>query len=152
MKAYKTWGQAPVDIRPDGIQIEWPWIVQDCTSEQTEELENNGFTVVSDGNYAAYLATYQEAMDSWAILYERSKIPSISPRQIRQALIINGVTLSEIETALDSLEEPTKSLAKIAWEYSVEFDRLDPLVIQVAQMLEWSETDMDELWLFAATL
>lgn len=152
MKAFKTWSQSPENIRPENVGLDWPWIVQDCSQDQTESLENDGFIVMSDGNYASYIAERQAAMDAWSASYERSRIPSVTPRQIRQALILNGVTLADIDAALDNLEEPTKSLAKVAWEYSVEFDRLDPLVIQVAQMLEWSDADMDQLWSFAATL
>lgn len=79
-------------------------------------------------------------------------IPNVSPRQIRQALILQGISLSQIETALDGLPEPTRSLAKIEWEYSVGFVRANPLVAQVAVILGWTPEQLDALWVFAGSL
>jgi len=76
----------------------------------------------------------------------------VTPRQIRQALILSGVSLEQIEQALDTLSEPTKSLAKTEWEYSIAFQRSRPLVAQVGQMLGWTSTQLDDLWRFASTL
>lgn len=79
-------------------------------------------------------------------------IPSVTPRQIRQALILSGVSLEAIEAALGTLPEPTRSLAKTEWEYSVAFERRRPLVVQVGVMLGWSSDQLDELWLFAGKI
>lgn len=84
------------------------------------------------------------------ILYRN--IPTVTPRQIRQALILSGVSLQTIEDALDSLPEPTRSLAKTEWEYSVNFDRRRPLVVQVGLMLGWTSNQLDDLWLFAGKI
>jgi hypothetical protein len=80
-----------------------------------------------------------------------SYIPPVSPRQFRQALVLMGM-YDQIEPALNSLPEPLKSLALIAWEYSLSFDRNDPLVDQVAQGLGWPSDQVDDLWRYAATL
>lgn len=79
-------------------------------------------------------------------------IPDVTPRQMRQALILSGVSLEMIEEALDSLSEPTRSLARVEWEYSIAFQRNRPLVAQVGIMLGWNNTQLDNLWHFAATL
>lgn len=79
-------------------------------------------------------------------------IADVTPRQIRQALILSGVSLATIEAALNSLSEPTKSLAIAEWEYSNIFQRNRPLVASVGQMLGWTNQQLDDLWLFAATL
>lgn len=79
-------------------------------------------------------------------------IPDVTPRQIRQALILNGVSLAQIDTALNSLSEPTRSLAQVEWEYSISFQRNRPLVANVAAMLGWTPDQLDTLWRFAATL
>lgn len=82
----------------------------------------------------------------------RPDIPSVTPRQIRQALVLYGVNMSMIESALGSLPEPHASLAKTEWEYSISFDRNRPLVKSVGQMLGWNEDQLDNLWKFAKTL
>lgn len=79
-------------------------------------------------------------------------IAPVTPRQIRQALILSGISLSLIDSALDSLPEPTRSLALAEWEYSNEFQRNRPLVSNVAQLLGWTEDQIDALWIFAGTL
>jgi hypothetical protein len=80
------------------------------------------------------------------------EIADVSPRQIRTALILSGVTLASIEAALDTLSEPTKSLAKVEWEFSIAFQRNRPLVAQVGQMMGWSSEQLDGLWALAKKL
>jgi hypothetical protein len=79
-------------------------------------------------------------------------IPDVSPRQIRQALVLTGVSMAQVDTALASLEEPTRSLAQISWEYSIVFERANPLVAQVGTMLGWTDQQLDDLWLYANSL
>lgn len=81
----------------------------------------------------------------------RPKILPVTPRQMRQALILYGV-MSTIEAAFETFPEPTKSLALTEWEYSNEFDRYRPLVNSVRLLLGWTEDQTDELWAFASTL
>ncbi len=73
-------------------------------------------------------------------------LPNATPRQIRQALILSGVSMADIETALNSLPEPTRSLALVEWEYSTAFIRRNPLVMSVGMMLGWTEKQVDDLW------
>lgn len=79
-------------------------------------------------------------------------IPDVTPRQMRQALILSGVALSNIDSAIANLPEPTKSLALVEWEYSIAFERHRPLVSQVAAILGWNDSQLDALWKLAATL
>jgi len=81
-----------------------------------------------------------------------ANIPDATPRQIRQALILSGVSIDMITAALDSLPEPTRSLAKVEWEYSIAFKRNRPLVIQVGLMLGWTHNQLDDLWKLALSL
>jgi hypothetical protein len=83
---------------------------------------------------------------------EQSSLPDVTPRQIRQALILMGVNLQQIEDALNSLPEPTKSLARIEWEYSIAFQRNRDLVSQMGAMLGWTSAQLDSLWILAAKL
>lgn len=78
--------------------------------------------------------------------------PSVTPRQIRQALVISGVSISSIEAAINSLPEPKKSLALIEWEYSTAFIRTNPLVSQIGLILSWNKAQLDDLWKLAGSL
>ena len=79
-------------------------------------------------------------------------IPSVTPRQIRQAMILSGVNLTMVDSALASLPEPMRSLAQTEWEYSTEFFRRRPLVESVGMMLGWNSEQLDNLWLLAGSL
>lgn len=78
--------------------------------------------------------------------------PNVTPRQIRQALILSGVSMAAIDAALNSLPEPAKSFAKIEWEYSTAFIRSNKFVVQVGQMLGWNSAQLDALWVLAGSL
>jgi hypothetical protein len=77
---------------------------------------------------------------------------SVTPRQIRQALVLNGVSLSSIDSALAALPDPIKTLAQIEWEYSTIVYRNNPLVDQVGQLLSWTTNQIDALFIFAESL
>jgi hypothetical protein len=100
--------------------------------------------------------TSEEVWENRLALYAKvpnsDPIQDITPRQIRQALILSGISLTDIDTALNSLPEPTRSLAKTEWGYSISFQRNRPLVSQVGVMLGWTSQQLDDLWKFAATL
>jgi hypothetical protein len=94
-------------------------------------------------------------LDSLVLNHEgiyRKKIEPVSPRQIRTALVISGVSIQAIEQGLDSLNEPERSIAKIAWEFSNEFNRNNPLVDSLAPLLGLTQEQLDSLWELAKTL
>lgn len=79
-------------------------------------------------------------------------IKEVTPRQIRQALILTGNSLSDVDNAINSLPEPYKSLAHAEWEYSTLVFRRNKLVGMLGQMQGWTEQQLDDLWIFAGTL
>lgn len=91
------------------------------------------------------ISAFQEAM-------KKENIQNVSPRQIRLALLQLGVNGSMIDTALNSLPEPEKSMALIEWNHASYFERNWPLVNQVAAILGWTESQIDDLWILAGTL
>lgn len=77
---------------------------------------------------------------------------AVTPRQIRLALLGAGISISTIENAIDSLPEPNKSAARITWEYSVEFQRSNPLIQSMSPMLGLTSEQVDQLFIIASTL
>ena len=77
---------------------------------------------------------------------------SVTARQIRTALIMSGITLSHIEAILDSLPEPDKTMASVAWNHSYRFHRDNVMVISLAPAMGLSEADLDDLWALAGSL
>ena len=80
------------------------------------------------------------------------KLPDVTPRQIRQAMILAGVSMAQIEAAIDAMPEPNRTLAKIEWEYSTAFIRANPVVAGVGMMLGWTDEQLDALWITAGRL
>lgn len=63
MIAFKTWFQAPSN--PEGIPTEWPWVQEHCTEEGIVEKLSQGFQVLTEGAYQAYLDSHQEDYQAW---------------------------------------------------------------------------------------
>ena len=83
----------------------------------------------------------------------KSIIPNnVRSRQLRLALIYSGFNLDNITNAIDTLEEPTRSIALTEWEYATSFDRDNSLLVSLGQMLGLNETDIDNLFITANTL
>lgn len=78
--------------------------------------------------------------------------PNVTPRQIRQALFINGITEDTINNAIAQLSDPAKTLAQIEWEYSTAFIRDNPIVEQIGLIIGWNSDQIDALWNYAYTL
>lgn len=78
--------------------------------------------------------------------------PNVTPRQIRQAIILSGVSLATVDSAIAALPEPHRSLAEVEWEYSTAFIRSNPLVNQVGMILGWDSAKLDALWNLASGL
>lgn len=70
----------------------------------------------------------------------------ISPRQVRLALLAQGVDLSELEASLPN------DTARVEWEYATEINRHHPLVAALAAQLGYSESDVDALFAAARSL
>lgn len=87
-----------------------------------------------------------------SVIPPKPRIADVTPRQIRQAMILKGISLSQIDDIINSMPEPQKSLARAEWEYSNAFERDRPLVDQMGHLLGKTDEELDALWLFAKTL
>ncbi len=74
-------------------------------------------------------------------------IPTISMRQARLALLGAGL-LSQVNAAVAQLDET----AKIEWEYASEVKRDAPLVVGLAQALNLTDQQLDELFILASNI
>ena len=77
--------------------------------------------------------------------------PAVTMRQARLALLGAG-KLAAVEAALNAMQEPTKTAAKITWEFSGAVERKNGLVSQLGPALGMTEAQIDELFKAAAKL
>ena len=72
---------------------------------------------------------------------------TITPRQIRMALLMSGYSLEDISNAISSIPDSTqRQLAQVEWEYAVDFERHNPLVESIGQAIGLSSAQIDSLW------
>jgi len=74
-------------------------------------------------------------------------IPSISPRQIRQALTRAGLRTA-VEAAVAAGDQDLKDW----YEFSTAFERINPQVEEMGTALGVSAESLDDLWALGATL
>jgi len=75
----------------------------------------------------------------------------VTMRQARLALAQQGL-LATVESAIDLIPEPDKSMVTIEWEYSATVERGSQWVATLAPALGLNDEQMDDLFKLAATL
>jgi hypothetical protein len=83
---------------------------------------------------------------------EGPDLPPVTPRQLRLQLLALGIDQATVVAALNTLPSPTKEAALIEWEYSLDYERHNPLVESVGIMLGWDSSQLDDLWIQALAL
>jgi hypothetical protein len=81
-----------------------------------------------------------------------ARLPKVvTARQARLALLQEGL-LSTVEMAIESLEEPLKSQAKIEWEYATEINRYSPFVEMIGTACGLTSEQIDQLFVKASEI
>ena len=75
---------------------------------------------------------------------------SVTARQIRLALFQMGITPDTVLDALNSLPEPTRTIALIEWQYTDVFRRDNELANDIIQNLGWTSAQLDDLFILAS--
>lgn len=98
--------------------------------------------------------TWEVLLDSTDDLPLLSAIPkNVSARQIRLWLVQHGFQLSQIETAIDNIEDPmAREIVRIEWEYAPYVERSHAWLVPLAQSLGLSEEQIDQAFREASTI
>lgn len=100
---------------------------------------------------------YQVLMDEIAATYVPPPPPvpvvpaAVTMRQARLVLLGAGL-LDDVEAAINALPSPQKEAARIEWEYSKEVQRHNGFVSVLAPSLGLTESQLDQMFIQAATL
>lgn len=82
--------------------------------------------------------------------YQVSVPESVSARQIRLWLINNGIQLSQVEDAINNIQDPiTRETIKVEWEYAPYVERNHPMLVPLAQALGLTENQVDTAFIQA---
>lgn len=83
----------------------------------------------------------------------RAAMPSISKRQLRLALVRSGISLDQVEAAIESLPAGSeKDEIRIEWDSANTYERLNPGLIAIADALDLSAEIVDEMWNLAVAI
>ena len=89
----------------------------------------------------------------WAVTYETPSVPDLTRRQFRLALVTNGFALADIEALINQIEDSTqRQIALIEWQDGTAFERYSPSLLKMAELMNLSSPQVDELWSQALTL
>ena len=81
---------------------------------------------------------------SWEIP-EISMPQTVSARQIRLWLIQHNLQLSQIESAIDNIEDPlVRETVRVEWEYAPYIERSHPWLAPLSQSLGLNEEQIDQ--------
>ena len=72
---------------------------------------------------------------------------SISQIKLRKQLVLSGISIASIDALIQSLPQPNRDLIYTMWEYAVVFDRHNPELNAMAQMLEITQQQLDEIFI-----
>ena len=88
----------------------------------------------------------------WAVTYETPPVPALTRRQFRLALVTNGFALADIEALINQIEDGTqRQITLIEWQDGTAFERYSPSLLKMAELMNLSSSQVDELWSQALT-
>jgi hypothetical protein len=84
----------------------------------------------------------------------QNNIPeNISARQVRIWLLQHGISLQQVETAIDSIQDPIlKDITKVEWEYAPYIERNHPMLVPLAQALGLTQEQLDQAFIEAQNI
>ena len=148
----------PVDVKENRfISIR----LQELPQPESEEPQPDPTITDYQGNPAP--SHLHELVDgTWTISSENAEIlenerlsamPALTRRQFRLALVLNGYNLADIETLINSIEDPMqRQITMIEWQDATTFHRTNPSLIVMAGLMGLDAETVDQLWLQASTL
>ena len=130
------------------------------------EISENGFTIEPSfegiQEILSGLTDKQQILNAlsqfnleyvWAVIYESSSPPILTRRQLRLALVTNGFALADIEALINQIEDSTqRQITLIEWQDGTAFERYSPSLLKMAELMNLSSPQVDELWSQALTL
>jgi len=132
-------------INIDYNHPEFGWIPYTADPNDIVELGRELYAQALLGAVAAYIPpTAEEA---------RASMLPISRRQLRLALVRNGISLASIDAAIASMPDgQDKEEAEIEWADAASFERLHPTLALIGAALGLTDAQIDAMWVQASAI
>lgn len=109
-------------------------------------LIRKGWVEAPQPPYDPSTETCQWVDGAWVVTPIVIPVPQqVSMWALREAVMFAG-EMAAIKNALDNLPEPQKSIAWNRWEYKENIVRNSPIIVQLQQLLGWTDSFVDELY------
>ena len=95
--------------------------------------------------------TEEEVADAM-LLPEPVAVPQEAAMWALKELCLVRGHAAEIETALNSLPDPPRTIARNRWENKDTISRNSPIIAQMQHLLQWDDAYVDELFIESAKL
>jgi hypothetical protein len=84
---------------------------------------------------------------------EDSVPTSVSARQIRLWLIRHGISLAQVDAAIDAIpDQLQRDSVRVEWDYAPYVERTHPMLIPLAAALGLTEAQVDQAFIEAAVI
>ena len=78
---------------------------------------------------------------------------SVSARQIRLWLVRNGVSLAQVDAAIDAIpDQLQRDSVRVEWDYAPYVERAHPMLVPLAAALGLTEAQVDQAFVEAAVI
>lgn len=78
---------------------------------------------------------------------------TVSARQIRIWLIQHGISLQDVDLAINSISDSTvRDITRVEWEYAPYVERNHPMLPILAKILGFEESILDSVFIEASTI
>lgn len=78
---------------------------------------------------------------------------SVSARQIRLWLIRNGISLSQVESAINEISDQLqRDSVRVEWDYAPYIERSHPMLMPLAAFLGLTEQQVDQAFIEASSI
>ena len=115
-------------------------------------LLRKGWVDSPQPTYDPETQTCQWIDGAWVVAPIVVPVPSqVSMWALREAVMFAG-EMGAIATALNSLQEPSRSIAWNRWEYKENIVRNSPIIVMLQNELGWTDKFVDDLYKSAAQI
>lgn len=117
------------------------WIEYTAAPDDVEEIGRLTYEAIlaSNEKIGAYIPP---ALDE-----QRAYMTPITPRQLRLALIRNGVSVASVDAAIASIsDQNVREEAQVEWEYATSFSRMSSSFLRIMEAIGMTPDQVDVLW------
>ena len=119
------------------------YLAEGCEEVSVLYVQGNFIDAVWNGSEFIEGATPEEIAEA-----NKPIVPeSISQMKLRKQLVLSGISIASIDALIQSLPQPNRDLIYTMWEYAVVFDRNNPELNAMAEMLNISQEQLDNIFI-----